>query len=186
MNGRTFLAMGLPRSAAAAQGVPNVVVGKRVRRDRRPNWKTEEISALILAKQELHELEKNTPDGRDLMNPDSGKWTRITVQVNQAGFSPCFRDGPACKSKWNLLLPEYKRIADYFLRTGTNSPNYWSLSVDTRKAEGLPRSFLEEFFYDIHEWYGQASNHVASTREGPSECGQHELHDLVNISLRRN
>lgn len=89
------------------------------------------------------------------MNPDSGKWTRISVQVNRAGFSPCFRDGPACKSKWNLLLPEYKRIADYFLRTGTNSPDYWSLSVDARKAEGLPRSFPEEFFYGIHEWYGQ-------------------------------
>jgi len=91
--------MGLASFAATTEGVANAVVGKRVCKDRGPNWKTDKILALILAKQELHELEKNTPNGIDLMNPNFEKWTCISVQVNRAGFSPCFRDGLACKSK---------------------------------------------------------------------------------------
>ena len=27
-----------------------------------------------------------------------------------AGFSTCLRDGPACKTKWNQLIPKYKKI----------------------------------------------------------------------------
>ena len=88
------------------------------------------------------------------MIPDNTKWTRISQDVMRAGLSPCVRDGPACKTKWNQLIPDYKRIVDYFGRTGRNLPNYWKMSSQERKAEGLPKQFVEEFFHSIHEWYG--------------------------------
>ena len=98
--------------------------------------------------------EVDTIDGRDLMTPENTKWILISNQVMRAGLSPCVRDGPACKSKWNQLLPDYKRIADYLSRTGRNVPDYWDLSSTERRSEGLPTVFAQEFFAAIHEWYG--------------------------------
>jgi hypothetical protein len=69
-------------------------------------------------------------------------------------FSPCLQDGPACKTKWNQLIPYCKRIADYLARIGRNGADYWDQSSAKRKAEGLPRSFLQDIFDAIHDWYG--------------------------------
>lgn len=88
------------------------------------------------------------------MTPENTKWTRISQDVMRAGLSPCVRDGQSCKTKWNQLLPDYKRIADYFCRTGTNVPDYWEMSASERKFEGLPKQFSEEFFRAIHDWFG--------------------------------
>ena len=70
-------------------------------------------------------------------------------------MSPCPCDDLACKSKWNQLVPEYKKIVDYFARNGMNSPDYWTLSTKEQKAEGLPRSFPQNVFSNIHDWYGE-------------------------------
>jgi hypothetical protein len=51
-------------------------------------------------------------------------------------------------------LPDYKRIVDYHSRTDTNSPNYWEQSTTERVAGGLPRSFSQELFNQLHEWNG--------------------------------
>ena len=96
----------------------------------------------------------DTIDGRDLMTLDNTKWIRISHDVMCAGISPCVRDGLACKTKWNQLIPDYKRIADYFSRTGRNVPDYWELSGSEWKSEGLPRHFSEEFYRAINDWYG--------------------------------
>ena len=125
---------------------------KRGRKDRGPNWSQNEIFALIAAKREMHFEEKDVVDARDLMGPDSTKWLRISQEVMRAGFSPCLRDGPACKTKWNQILPEYKKISDYFGRTGRNVPNYWNLSAAECKDEGLPKQFLHDIFVAIDEW----------------------------------
>jgi hypothetical protein len=80
----------------------------RARKDRQPNWSQVEISALIAAKRELFLEELDVVDGRDLMNPEASKWIRVSQHVMRAGHSPCMRDGPACKAKWNQLIPDYK------------------------------------------------------------------------------
>lgn len=77
----------------------------------------QEVLALISAKREMFLEELDVVDGRDLMTPETTKWIRISQEVMHAGFSPCLRDGPACKTKWNQILPEYKHIADYLGRT---------------------------------------------------------------------
>lgn len=132
---------------------PHSSQNKRSRKDRGPNWLPQEILVLIRAKREMYLEELDTIDGRDLMTPDNTKWMRIYDDLMRAGFSPCLRDGPACKAKWNQLISDYKRIADYLCRTGRNVPDYWELSSAERKAEGLPRMFAKEFYDAIHEWF---------------------------------
>jgi hypothetical protein len=74
--------------------------------------------------------------------------------VNTAGFSPIPRGGSAYKTKWNQLVPDYKRIAYHLSRTGRNVVDYWDLSCVERKAEGIPRVFAHDVYEAIHEWYG--------------------------------
>lgn len=145
-----FARGGPPPTPAAAGPSP----AKRARKDRGPNWGPQEIAALIAAKREQFFQELDTVDGRDLMVPDTSKWIRVAAMVNNAGFSPIYRDGPACKGKWNQIVPEYKRIADYLSRTGRNVPDYWDMNSTQRKSEGLPRVFSQDVYEGIHEWYG--------------------------------
>ena len=86
----------------------------------------------------------DTLDKRDLMTLDNTKWIRVSQEVMRAGFS-------ACKTKWNQLIPKYKKITDYLGKTGRSVPEYWKLWKEERKAEGLPKLFFEEFFHTIHE-----------------------------------
>lgn len=152
------------RTAAAAITNSDFSPSKRARKDRGPNWQTQEIVVLIQAKRRLFLEELNIVDTRDIMYSDFTKWMRISEEVMEAGHSPCLRDGPACKSKWNQLVPEYKRIADFFARSGTNSMDYWNMNPAERKAEGLPRSFAEDVFHSIHEWFGTRPNMLPERR----------------------
>ena len=128
---------------------------KRAKKDRGPNWLPQEVTALLNAKRDMFIEELETADPCDLMNPDCTKWQRVSKEVMKYGFSLCPRDGAACKTKWNQIVPEYKRIADFFARTSRNGANYWELTATERKSEGLPRSFAQDTFYSIHEWYGR-------------------------------
>jgi hypothetical protein len=56
------------------------------------------------------------------------------------------RDGPTCKGKWNQLIPDYKRIADFHARTGRNVAEYWELSTSEHIVEGLPKTFSQELY----------------------------------------
>ena len=127
---------------------------KRFRKDRGPNWLPQEVTALVNAKRDLFLKEIDTVDGRDLMTHDSTKSQRVSQEVMKCGFSPCPRGGAAYKTKWNQIIPEYKRIADFFARTGRNGADYWDLTSTERKSEGLPCSFPQELFHNIHEWFG--------------------------------
>lgn len=152
--GRSTPSLGVPRPAPSASAVPTSGPSKRARKDRGPNWLPSEVFALISAKREMFLEELDTVDGRDLMTPESSKWHRISMYVMQSGFSPCMRDGPACKTKWNQMIPDYKKVADYLSRTGRNSMDYWEMNSTERKAESLPRLFAQDVFEAIHEWYG--------------------------------
>jgi len=59
-------------------------------------------------------------DKRHFMVPDSSKWLRISQEVMHESCSTTPRDGHACKSKWNQLIPDYKCIVDFFKQSGTN------------------------------------------------------------------
>jgi hypothetical protein len=84
----------------------------------------QEIPALIVAKRKMFLEELDTMDGRDLMNPNSSKWVRVLQHVMRLGFSPCLRDGLACKTKWKQLILDYKKIADYLARTYRNGAEH--------------------------------------------------------------
>ena len=127
---------------------------KKARKDHSPNWLQNEIFALKAAKREMFFEDMDSVDACDLMTPDTTKWLRISQEVMRAGHSPCLRDGAACKTKWNQLLPAYKTISDYLNRTGRNVPDYWELSATERKEEGLPRHFPQDIYTAIDEWYG--------------------------------
>jgi hypothetical protein len=118
----------------------------RARKDRQPNWSQQEMSTLIAAKRELFLEEIDVVDGRDLMNPEACKWICVSQYVMRAGHSPCMRDGPTCKGKWNQLIPDYKRIADFHARTGRNVAEYWELSTSEHIVEGLPKTFSQELY----------------------------------------
>ena len=81
--------------------------------------------------------ELDTVDGRDLMTPEATKWQRVSEEVMKCGFSPCTRNGASCKTKWHQIIPDYKCIADFFARTGRNGADFWDMTVDDRKSEGL-------------------------------------------------
>ena len=125
---------------------------KKARKDHGPNWLQNEIFALIAAKREM--FFEDSVDARDLMTPDTTKWLHISQEVMRAGHSPWLRDGPACKTKWNQILPDYKRISDYLNHSGRNVPDYWELSATERKEEGLSKHFPQDIYTTIDEWYG--------------------------------
>ena len=69
--------------------------------------------ALVDAKRDEYLEELDAIDGCDLMDSEVTKWSRISEKIMSSGFSTHFRDGMACKGKWHLLLPDYRRVADY-------------------------------------------------------------------------
>jgi hypothetical protein len=73
--------------------------------------------ALVDPKRDEYMDELDSVDACDLMDPDMTKWTRISKKVMATGYSPYVRDHAMCKSKWHLLIPEYRHIADYHART---------------------------------------------------------------------
>jgi hypothetical protein len=156
----------------------------KARKDRQPNWSAQEISALIGAKRELYLKEIDVVDGCDLVNPDASKWNRVSHLIMRAGHSPCTRDGPTCKVKWNQLLPNYKRIPDFHARSGQNATNYCELSSAERTAEGLLKTFVQELFDHINKWYDQrpqiAPPHIRDllSREDANHLGMHALAPL--------
>ena len=126
---------------------------QKARRDRRPNWSLNEMIALVDAKREEFLEELDTIDRRDLMESEVTKWSRISDKIMAFGFSTHFRDGMACKGKWHLILPDYRRIADYHARTGINDENYWLLTPNELVLEKLPKAFSKEIYVRIHEWF---------------------------------
>ncbi|KAG0571202.1 hypothetical protein M758_6G209500 [Ceratodon purpureus] len=128
-------------------------LAKRTRKDRGPNWSPQENAALITAKQEMFLQGLDIVDGRDHFTPETRKWICVSHVENMVGVSLIVPDGPACKTKWNQLVPYYKRIADYLCKTGRNALDYWDMNPSEKKLEGLPRVFAQDVYEAIHEWF---------------------------------
>jgi hypothetical protein len=77
------------------------------------------------------------------------------MSVMRAGLSPVVRDGYACKTKWDLLVPDYRRIADSHNRTGTNKPAYWTMYAAERREQRLLKLYNCQVWKAIHDWFGQ-------------------------------
>jgi hypothetical protein len=60
-----------------------------------------------------------------------------------------------CKSKWHLIIADYRHIANYHSRSGTNKEVYWSQTSNQHVQNGLPKSFCRELYDCIHEWFGR-------------------------------
>ena len=76
------------------------------------------MRALVATKCDEVMDEVDTIDAGDLMEPDVTKWSRISTKVMAVGYSSCIRDHSMCKSKWHLIIVDYRRIVDYYARTG--------------------------------------------------------------------
>ena len=135
--------------------------------------------ALVNAKRDMFLEELDTVDGRDLMTPEATKWQQVSEEVMKCSFSPCTCNGASCKTKWHQIILDYKRIADFFARTGRNGADFWDMTADDRKSKGLPRSFAKDLFYSIHEWFGsRPSMQPPHTRDLLS-------HEDGNFDMRR-
>jgi hypothetical protein len=92
-----------------------------------PNWKRLEMLALVQAKRQefIDELEADDP--RLLMNSEMTKWERVSISVSAMAGIECKRTAEACKYKWQILMPDYKRVADLHKEIGTNSMAYFEM-----------------------------------------------------------
>ena len=114
---------------------------KKAGKEKCHNWSVKEVTALIDVKRIMDDHEKNCKDQRELMIPEAGKWQYINDVINRRLPSSA-RDAASYKSKWNLLIAEYKRIVDFQCHDGSNDVAYWNISPSERKAEGLQRTSL--------------------------------------------
>jgi hypothetical protein len=115
----------------------------------------QEMLVLVAAKRDEYMDEVDTVDARDLMEPDVTKWSRISAKVMAAGYSRCTRDHSMCKSKWHLIITDYRRISDYHARTGINREVYWSQTSGQHVQDGLPKCFAQELYERIDDWFGR-------------------------------
>jgi len=77
------------------------------------------------------------------MNPNTSKWQPVSEEVMKCGFSPCPRDGPACKMKWNQIIPNYKWIADFFFALAEMEQIIGFLQQQNEKAKDSHVHFLK-------------------------------------------
>jgi hypothetical protein len=94
-------------------------------------------------------------DARELMHPELTKWGKIAMKLKEAGKrrgGHIARDGLAYKYKWQTLLAEYKKVADYHKGTGLVDIEYFSLKSKERKERWLLPQFFEEVYMQMHDW----------------------------------
>lgn len=152
--------LGIASAANAARSGDPQSGSKRPRKERCPNWNVMEVKSLIEGKRDmlLEDMENNEKDARRSMASDHKRWQRISNHVMKAGFSSCLRDGAACKSKWNQLLPEFKRLADFIQKADPDEAPYWTMLAVDRKRLGLPKSFPLEIYNVMQQWFGTSAS----------------------------
>lgn len=128
---------------------------RKSRKERASNWSALEILDMVAAKKQEFLEEIELEDARAFMHPEQSKWSKIATQVNAAGLvrgghSP--RDASACKYKWQTLLADYKKIADFHRGTGLVGNEYFELKSKERKERRLPAQFYEDVFAQMHDW----------------------------------
>ena len=176
--GPAHIMLGVGRQPTSQSNEDSGTARKKARKDKCPNWTSREVMVLVESKRDMSRREANCKDERELMIPEAGKWQKISDDIHHAGVSTSRRDGPSCKSKWNLLLAEYKRIVDFASRLHSTDVTYWNIDADERKSQGLPRSFSYDVFKQINAWNGNRpsiqpphTRDLMSPHDKNFECG---------------
>ena len=91
--------------------------------------------------------ELQTDDPRELMNTNITKWERVFPLINAGSSISYYRSLKACKYKWQMLLPDYKRVADLHKEIGMNNMAYFEMSFGERRQKELPRN-VDLYVYD--------------------------------------
>jgi hypothetical protein len=125
------------------------------RKERASNWSVLEILDMVAAKRQAFLQDIEVEDARELMNPEQTRWGKVATQVNEAGrarggHSP--RDAVACKYKWQTLMADYKKVADFHKGTGLVGNEYFELRSKERKDRRLQGQFYEEVYIQMHDW----------------------------------
>lgn len=105
------------------------------------------------AKRLEHLEEMEVIDARDLMSTDVTKWGKIAIEVNTITGGGVLREGPACKHKWQSVMSDFKRIADYHKGTGRNEEESFLINFADRRKQNLPRSFFKEVYTSMYEFF---------------------------------
>lgn len=136
---------------------PADVLGQstKARKERASNWSALEVLDMVAAKRQEFLEDIEVEDARELMNPEHTRWGKVASKVNEAGIlrgghSP--RDALACKYKWQTLLADYKKVADFQRGTGLVGTEYFELKSKERKEKRLLVQFFEEVYVQMHDW----------------------------------
>jgi hypothetical protein len=98
----------------------------------------------------------------------------------RVGFLPVVRNGGVCKTKWNLLVPDYRRISNSHKRIGTNEPVYWMMFAAEKREKKLPKAFNRQVWEAIDKWFGKRPQmNPLRVKDLLSPC-DHEMLDIVN------
>jgi hypothetical protein len=93
----------------------------------------------------------------------------------------------ACKGKWHLILPDYRKVVDYHARTGINDEDYWLLTPNELTIEKLPRAFPKEIYVRLHDWFGRRPQiqppHLRDLLNPHDEVFQREGFDNVDDNI---
>jgi hypothetical protein len=113
---------------------------RKCRKERASNWSALEILDMVAAKRQEFLEDIEVEDARELMHPEQTKWGKIANKVNEAGrlrggHSP--RDVLACKYKWQTLLADCKKVADFHKGTGLVGNEYFELKSKEKKEKRL-------------------------------------------------
>lgn len=105
------------------------------------------------------------------------------------GYSHCLKDAMACKTKWNILIPDYHQILDFYAKVGTNEEWYWNITNCEHVQIRLSKASMKGLYIGIHEWYGSKSQmhpshvrdlmnlHDWDSDEGDEDDSHHDLGD---------
>ena len=113
------------------------------RKDRGPNWLLAKVLALVDAMQLLYLEDLDTVDAWDLMTSDATKWKQVSDHVMRVGFLPCLRDGPACKTKWNQVILNYRQICDDHSRNKEKHVGLLGRECSVQKSKGVSKDIPE-------------------------------------------
>ncbi|KAL8144436.1 hypothetical protein V2J09_017468 [Rumex salicifolius] len=112
---------------------------RRTRSQATPDWTAQDLLILVF---EISAVEGECANALSTYQ----KWTMVAQNCAALDVP---RTSHQCRSKWESLLTEYKKILDW--QKGKKGKSYWSLDSGRRKKAGLPLDFTEDLFKAIDE-----------------------------------
>jgi hypothetical protein len=119
----------------------------------RPNFQKKEtqiaeMMALAIAKWDKFLDELAIVDQREFIDPESSKWDKIAIKVDVAlvGQPHINRGGLACKYKWQSMVQEFKKIANFHNETSRRGLEYFDLTT----AEKMAKKPLKNFYVEVY------------------------------------